>query len=145
MTTATLLQLTRNHERPVQGASLVPQPNGVPLTTREYHQRGFQRPDQQAVLLIRGRVHQSDSGRFIRDSLAELHAFMHQHRIRPTGPPFARCRPTGVGTVDIETGWPLEQPAEGRGRIHGASLPTTLIRHTTPHSPRNHEPANTTR
>ena len=71
-------------------------------------------------------------GRFIRDALADVHAYMHEQHIHPSGPPFARRRPTGASTVDIETGWPLERPAEGRGRIHGASLPTTLIRHATP-------------
>ena len=84
------------------------------------------------MLSIRGRVDERNSGRFIRDALADVHAYMHEQHIHPSGPPFARRRPTGASTVDIETGWPLERPAEGRGRIHGASLPTTLIRHATP-------------
>ncbi len=144
MTTATLLQLPGNPERCVARASSPREPKEEPLTSREHRQSGLQRPDQQAVLSIRGRVEESDSRRFVRDSLAELHAYMHEQRIRPSGPPFARYRPTSAGMVDIETAWPLEQPAEGRGRIHGASVPTTLIRHTH-RAANNHTPANTRR
>jgi hypothetical protein len=34
------------------------------------------------------------------------------------------------GTLDIEAAWPIDRPVAGTGRIHHATLPTTLTGHT---------------
>jgi len=31
------------------------------------------------------------------------------------------------GTLDIEAGWPIDHPVPGTGRIHEATLPTTMV------------------
>ncbi len=140
MTMPTLINQTHKHERHANGASATRQPNGAAPIPRQHRPRGPQRADQQPVLSTRGRVDERDAGRFIHDSLADIHGYMLEQHIRPSGPPFARCRPTGASIVDIETGWPLERPAEGRGRIHGGSLPAMLINHATPRQQRADEP-----
>ena len=43
----------------------------------------------QPVLAKRGRVDADDSTRFIRDALADIRAYMHEHDLEPAGPPFA--------------------------------------------------------
>ena len=85
----------------------------------------------QPTLSKRARVPASESTRFIREALADVRAYMHEHDLDPTGPPFAICMPIAeAGTVDIEAGWPLQHEAVGAGAIHSATLPCTVVRHT---------------
>jgi hypothetical protein len=84
----------------------------------------------QPVLAKRGRVGVDDSTRFIRDALADIRAYMHEHDLEPAGPPFAITSAAAEpGKVDVEAGWPLEHEAVGAGAIHSATLPCTLARH----------------
>jgi hypothetical protein len=128
MSTATALHGTHPRQREQRGASSTRQPNGAPPVARGRHRRDPRRTAQQAVLSTRARVGEGDSGRFIRDALADIQAYMQEQHIDPVGPPFARCKSTGADTLDVEVGWPLDRAVEGSGRIHGGSLPTTLIR-----------------
>lgn len=113
------------------------------MTTSE-HRRAPERPKLrhgpatragQPVISRRGHVSADDSNRFIRQALEDIRAYMREHDLDPAGPPFAICTPTGrPGLIDIETGWPLDQIAQGAGAIHGATLPPTVVRHNIPDS-----------
>ena len=46
--------------------------------------------------------------------------------MQPAGPPFSICRPHG-SEVDVEAGWPTAAPLNGTGRIHGGSVPRSLL------------------
>ena len=141
MSTPTVPHDTHRRQRDEQRASSTRQPNEPRPVPREHQQHGLRPAGQQPVLSTRARVRESDSAHFIQDALEDIRAYMQEHHIHPAGPPFARCRSTGAGTLDIETGWLLERPVQGSGRIHAASLPTTLIRHDTARRPRNRESA----
>ena len=51
--------------------------------------------------------------------------------MQPAGPPFSICRPHG-SEVDVEAGWPTAAPLNGTGRIHGGSVPRSLLEPETP-------------
>lgn len=85
----------------------------------------------QPALIKHGRIPADDLARFIREALADIRAYMHEHDLHPDGPPFAiSTGTTEAGMVEVEAGWPLEHEAVGAGAIHGATLPCTLARHT---------------
>jgi len=81
------------------------------------------------VLSIRGSVEGLDTASFVEHAFETLHLYMQKHDVHPAGHPFAICRATTEGALDIEVGWPLERYAAGSGQIHGGSMPTALIGH----------------
>jgi hypothetical protein len=90
------------------------------------HSSGHELP----VLAIRARTSEERSAQFIHEALEELHTYIYQHDLRPPGPPLAIVNDTPEpGTVDVEAAWPINRPARGAGRIHGAALPTALVHH----------------
>src|SRR5271165_2264372 len=116
---------SEGHQPGISGA-----PNAeVALLSGPHHELGRRPGGQQAVLSIRGSVEGRDSASFVEHALETLHLYMKKHDIHPTGRPFAICRPTSNGALDIEAGWPLERYVEGSGQIHGGSMPTALIGH----------------
>jgi hypothetical protein len=81
----------------------------------------------QPVLAIRACTSDHDAAQFIRDALKELHAFLLDHDLQPTGRPFTLVHRTPTpGTRDIEVGWPTDRPFAGTGRIHSGTLPAAL-------------------
>jgi hypothetical protein len=87
----------------------------------------------QPALIKHGHVPADDLARFVREALADVRAYMHEHDLHPDGPPFAiSTGSTHAGMVDVEAGWPLEHEAVGAGAIHSATLPCTMARHKIP-------------
>jgi hypothetical protein len=85
----------------------------------------------QAVLAVRARTSERKAAEFVADALKEIHTFMHDHDLQPTGPPFTIVNRTPrPGTLDIEAGWPIDHPVAGTGRIHGGTLPTMMTGHS---------------
>jgi hypothetical protein len=99
---------------------------------RSHHPPRTRRAGQQSILSIRATINEGDTTSFLEESLDAIHAYMQERHIQPAGSPFAICRPTGEGTVDIEAGWPLERAVEGSGPIHCGSVPSALVGHDRP-------------
>ena len=89
----------------------------------------------QPVLSIRASVRESEADRFIADALRDIRVYMQEHHVQPAGPPFSICRPRG-SEVDVEAGWPTAAPLNGTGRIHGGSVPRSLLPEVEPARPR---------
>ena len=84
----------------------------------------------QSVLAVRARTSERKAAAFVAEALKEIHTFLHDHDLQPAGPPFTIVNQTGrPGTIDIEAGWPIDHPVAGTGRIHAATLPTTMTGH----------------
>jgi hypothetical protein len=84
----------------------------------------------QPVLTKRGHISTDEATRFIRETLRDVRAYMHEHDLSPAGPPFAiTSGADDPGMVNVEAGWPLDHEAVGAGAIHSATLPRTLARH----------------
>jgi len=84
----------------------------------------------QPALTRHGHIPADELPCFIREALADIRAYMHEHDLHADGPPFAiSTGTTEAGMVDVEAGWPLEHGAVGAGAIHSATLPCTLARH----------------
>jgi hypothetical protein len=79
-----------------------------------------------SVLSIRGSVRVGAADRFIAEALRDIRVYMQEHHMQPAGPPFSICRPRG-SEVDVEAGWPTAAPLNGTGRIHGGSVPRSLL------------------
>jgi len=107
-----------------------PASRGAPfLTARRRHAR----PGcvEQPVLTIREEVPEDELAGFVAAALDEIHAFMHDRRIEPAGPPFSLTSPVpGTGVVGVEAGWPIGRQLAGSGRIHGGALPASLVVHS---------------
>jgi len=85
----------------------------------------------QPVLAVRARTSELEAAAFVADALKEIHTFIHDHDLEPAGPPFTIVNQTArSGTLDIEAGWPIDHPVPGTGRIHEATLPTTMTSHS---------------
>jgi hypothetical protein len=122
MTTPAPISL-RNRSQPAR--------NPVAARTIRRHDRTRTRHPGQPVLAIRARTSERHAAHFVHAALEEIHAFIHDHDLQPAGPPFTIVtRTPRPGTVDVEAAWPIDQPVAGTGRIHGATLPTTLTGHT---------------
>jgi hypothetical protein len=85
------------------------------------------RPEGQAVLSIRGFVAGEDAPEFISNALRDVRAYMQEHHVPPSGPPFSISRVRG-DALEVEAGWPTAKPVPGTSRIHCGSMPPTLIR-----------------
>ena len=58
----------------------------------------------QRVAQVHGHVENSEFDDFLTRALEEVRALLADQRLSPTGPPFARYRPTGVG-LEIDAGF----------------------------------------
>jgi len=76
----------------------------------------------QAVLSIRALVREQQTAPFIARALQDVLAYMQEHDLAPTGPPFSICRPSGSRIMDVEAGWPIGEHAAGTPRIHCRDL-----------------------
>jgi hypothetical protein len=114
----------------IRTCSLPGRGTGADRTVRRHDLTGTRHAGR-PVLAIRARASEQDTARFVHDALEELHTFMRDHDLQPAGPPFTIVNRTPrPGTLDIEAGWPIDHPAAGTGRIHHATLPTTLTGHS---------------
>jgi hypothetical protein len=106
-------------------------------TTRDDHPEVASLLDsayERSVVTIRARVRADAAHDFIAEALRDIRAYLQEHHLRPSGPPFSISRAHGGDQLDVEAGWPIPQPVPGTSRIHSGTLPTALARTLTEHS-----------
>ena len=82
----------------------------------------------QPALLIREHVHFDRIGDAIGAALTEVSGHLQEAGLRPAGPPFVLYPAMGDdGTGDVEIGFPVEEGAEGSGRVEYDVLPAATM------------------
>lgn len=87
---------------------------------------------EQPMLLIREHAALDELSEVIPRAIDEVHAHMQAAGAAFAGPPVVLYPAMhDDGTVDLETGWPVERPASGGGRVEYATVPGgTMLVHT---------------
>jgi effector-binding domain-containing protein len=68
---------------------------------------------------------------WLSETFTRVPVFLAAHGSYPDGPPFARYHQLGAGRFDVEAGFPVARPVQGRGDLHQSSLPGGLVATTT--------------
>lgn len=78
---------------------------------------------QQPVAVVRGHATADKIPDFVGSAFSEVGAFVVQHHLLFSGPPFGRYVPGPDGSFDIEAGFPIDGSAESSGRVVVTTLP----------------------
>jgi effector-binding domain-containing protein len=65
----------------------------------------------------------ADVSAWLGRAYSDIAAYLERKGAGPTGPPFARYRPVGPDTFEVEAGLPASTPVGGEGEIEPADLP----------------------
>jgi hypothetical protein len=76
----------------------------------------------QTVAVVYGHVKNSEYDDFLADAFTEVRRLLADQHLTPSGPPFARYRPTGVG-LDVTAGIPVDDLFRPSGRVTAEQLP----------------------
>jgi effector-binding domain-containing protein len=68
-------------------------------------------------------LERADVGAWLGKAYPEIAAYLERKGAGPTGPPFARYRPVGPDTFEVEAGYPASTPVGGEGEIEPSDLP----------------------
>jgi effector-binding domain-containing protein len=77
----------------------------------------------QAALSIRARTRVQDLPRTLGESYAKIGQFLEQIGEGPAGPPFTAYFNMDMEDLDIEVGFPVARPLDGKGEIQASELP----------------------
>ena len=77
-------------------------------------------------MTIRTSTTQDQLGATFQEVLPEVDAEILNAGVRPTGPAFAIYHEFSPDKVDMEAGFPVDQPIPTSGRVAGRELPATL-------------------
>jgi effector-binding domain-containing protein len=78
--------------------------------------------EPQRVAVVHGHVENSEYDDFLTRAFDEVRTMLADQHVSPTGPPFARYHPTGVG-LEIDAGFPVDGDVRPAGRVTTTSLP----------------------
>jgi effector-binding domain-containing protein len=79
--------------------------------------------DAQPVASVRVTIKPAEIGDTLGGLLAQIRQYLQGQGIAPAGPPFSRSHTYSSEAVDLEAGYPVEQPVDGEGRIAASQLP----------------------
>lgn len=74
-------------------------------------------------MAIRTTCRAVEIGGILREILPEVWGYVESHELKPVGPPFTRFYSYVDGVVDLEGGIPVENTADGEGRVKPSELP----------------------
>ena len=86
-----------------------------PSFTREHR-------DPQPFLFIRRQVSHAEIASALGDCLPRVYAYCQQHALAMGGPPVTRYAKVSAGSLTLEAGIPLLEPANGEGDIEAGEL-----------------------
>lgn len=86
---------------------------------------------EQATLVVRGAVSESELGAFIGGAFAHTGEVAGADGMYVSGPPFARLHPQPDGTFEVEAGFPVSGMLLGQGDVRASRLPGGLALRTT--------------
>jgi effector-binding domain-containing protein len=78
--------------------------------------------EPQRVAVVHGHVENSEYDDFLTRAFDEVRTMLADQHVSPTGPPFARYHPTGVG-LEIDAGFPVDGDVRPAGRVTTTTLP----------------------
>lgn len=76
-----------------------------------------------ATLMVRVTTPVSELPKVIGEVYGELTGYVKEKGIVCSGPPFALYRNMDMEALEVELGFPVSAPAEGRGRIEAGTIP----------------------
>jgi effector-binding domain-containing protein len=78
--------------------------------------------EPQRVAVVHGHVENSEYDGFLAAAFDEVRKLLTDQHMAPSGPPFARYHPTGVG-LEIDAGFPVDADVRPSGRVTTSTLP----------------------
>ena len=87
----------------------------TPTITREHR-------DPQPFLFIRRQASHAEIATAIGECLPRVYAHCQQHALPMAGPPITRYAKMSAGSLTLEGGFPLLEPAQGEGEIEAGEL-----------------------
>jgi len=79
--------------------------------------------DPQLMVSIRTTCQAAEIAAVLQEILPEVYKFLERLGVKPSGPPFTRFHGFDQNRVDLESGLPVSESVEGKGRIEPGELP----------------------